>query len=165
VPLRSSQRLVVAGLATLVAALLVITLVTARSAPSPDARAVAGAQTWAMIERLLHRDAPSTGAIPGGSTPAAPPAPASTNPGDPVVAQPPPAAVVTPGRIAAIDRRPLVPRQAPTAPPPSPGVVVPPRTAASAAPLPAPAPVAPAPSLLSTVTSLVATLLGLLIGG
>jgi hypothetical protein len=166
VTLRLSLRLVVVGLVSLLAALLVITtLVPARPAPTPLASAAAGAQVWAMIEHLFHHDPPTAGAPPSGSVPVALSAPPASDPGGPVVAQLPPAAVVTPGGVAAIDRRAQAPRQAPTAAPPPAPVVAAPRVDLPAAPLPAPVPVVPAPSLLVTVTSLVANLVGLLTGG
>jgi hypothetical protein len=164
VPLRPSLRLVVAGLVSLVAALVVITLVSVRPAPSPRAPAT-GTPVWAMIEHLFDHDVPIAGASASGSTPAALPAPPASEPGGPVVAQLPPAAVVTPGRVAPIDRRIQAPRQHPTAAPAPAPVVLAPPVDLPATPLPAPAPGEPAPSLLGTVISLVANLLGLLTGG
>jgi hypothetical protein len=164
VPLRLSLRLVVAGLASLAAALVVITLVPARPAPSPRTPATA-TQVWGMIEHLFDHDVPAAGTPASGSTPAALPAPPASDPGGSGVAQLPPAAEVTPGRVPVVDRRVHAPRQAPTAPPAPAPVVLAPRVDLPATPPPAPAPALPAPSLLDTLTSLVANLLGLLTGG
>jgi hypothetical protein len=161
---------VVAGLATLVAALLLTILLAGRATPSPNTSAIAGAEAWAMIEHLFHVDAGTPGTS-GGVLPDVPATPPSIAAGDFPVAQLPRAAVVAPAgdRFAAIDRRAQAPKPVTTgAPPPAPVVVAPPVASAPApapAPLPVPAPVAPAASLLDAVTSLVAHLLGLLTGG
>jgi hypothetical protein len=165
-PSRPSLRLVAAGLASMLVALVVITVLAARPASSPTASA-AGAEAWSVVERLFHVD----GRVPGVSsnwpapaTPTAPPAPAS----DAAVAQLPTAAPAHDGgRVAAIDRHAVAPRPAPPAPPPpAPVVLAPPVAAAPApttpAPLPAPAPLGPVSSLLDAVTSLVNGLRGLL---
>jgi hypothetical protein len=169
VPTRLSLRLVVAGVASLLAALVLITVISTRSAPAPRATAAAGEQAWAVIEHLFHVEGPIPGTSvrsPGPPSPAAPPAAA---PG-PVVAQLPPApASPDGGRFAAIDRHATAPRIPPTAAPtPAPVIVPPPLASGPAptpAPLPAPAPLGPVSALLDAVTSLVSGLLGLLGGG
>jgi hypothetical protein len=160
---------VVAGLATLVAALLLTVLLAGRATPSPNTSAIAGAEAWAMIEHLFHADAGTPGTS-GGVLPDVPATPPSIAAGDSAVAQLPRAAAVAPAgdRFAAIDRHAQAPRPATTAAPRPAPVVAPPVASAPApapAPLPVPAPVAPAASLLDAVTSLVAHLLGLLTGG
>jgi hypothetical protein len=173
VPLRLTVRLVIAGIATLVTALLLVTLLGGRPTPNPRTSAIAGAEAWAMVEHLFHVDANTPGMLSSGTTSPVPTTPPSIAAGGSSVAQLPPAAALTPagGRFAAIDRHAQAPKPAPApaaAPPPAPVVVAPPVVSAPApnpAPLPAPVPVLPAPSLLGAVTSLLASLLGLLTGG
>src|SRR5207245_2401512 len=70
-PMRPSPRLVVAGLASLLVALVLVVGFAGRPTPSPTASAAAGAQAWAMIDHLFHVD---------GRPPAPVPAPAPLDP-------------------------------------------------------------------------------------
>ena len=165
-PVRLSLRLVLAGLASLVVALVVIVAFAGRPAPGPGASAAAGAQAWAMIDHLFHVDGRVPGTSAGGPAAASPTTPAAPAPG-PVVAKLPAAAAPAnedADRVAAIDRHATAPRTLPTAAP-APVVVAPPVVAPPAAPAPAPAPLGPVSSLLDAVTSLVNGLLGILTGG
>ena len=171
-PMRLSLRLVLAGFASLVAALVVIVAFAGRPAPSTTASAAAGAQAWAMIDRLFHVDGRVPGTSAGGPAPASPARPAAPAPGAVVAELPPAAAPSSEGgdRFGAIDRRATAPRTLPTpAATPAPVVVAPPVVAPPAAPAPAPAPtpapLGPVSSLLDAVTSLVSGLLGILTGG
>jgi hypothetical protein len=171
VPLRLTLRLVIAGLGSLMVALLAVILLAGHTTPSPNASAIAGAEAWAMVEHLFHLDAGAPGTSFEGTLPVAPSTPPSIPAGGSTVAQLPRAVALAPAgdRFAAIDRHAHAPAPAGTAAtPPAPVVVAPPVASAPApapVPVPAPAPVAPASSLLDAVTSLVAGLLGLLTGG
>lgn len=160
-PLRMPLRLVIAGLVSLAAALMVIAVIPTHSASNPDADASAGSSAWAVVEQLFPPATPSEPS--GGVSVTTPDAPAPASVPAPVQAKLPPAAAITSGgRFAAIDRHATAPvPAAPAAPVPAPVAVAPP----ASAPVPAPVPVAPAPSLLDAVTTLVANLLGLLVGG
>ncbi len=162
-PLRLAERLVAAGLACLVAALAVVTVIAMRpAAGDPAATARAGEQAWAMIEHLFHVGFPAPGLPVYGGVHIIPPAPDKAPPssnGGSAVAQAPAA----PGRAVPIERHAAPKPAAPAAPAPAPVAVAPPVVAAPAPP-PAPAP-APAPGLLEEVGALLSGLLGLLTGG
>lgn len=165
-PLRLAERLVAAGLACLVAALAVVTVIAMRtSGDDPAVSARAGEQAWGMIEHLFHVGFPAPG-LPGHGgvdvIPPAPAAPSSPQSGS-AVAQVPAPAPAAPSRAVPIERHASPRPAAPAAPAPAPVAVVPPVVSAPA-PTPAPAP-APAPGLLQEIGALLSGLLGLLTGG
>lgn len=164
-PLRLAERLVAAGLAFLVAALAVVTVIAMRtSGDDPAASARAGEQAWGMIEHLLHVGFPAPGLPIYGGVEVIPPAPgASSTPQSGSAVAQAPAAPARPTTAQPVERHASPKPAAPTAPAPAPVAVVPPVVSAPA-PTPAPAP-APAPGLLQEIGALLSGLLGLLTGG
>ena len=141
-PMRLSLRLVVAGLASLLVALVLVVGFAGRPTPSPTASAAAGAQAWAMIDHLFHVDGRAPGTSSGGPAASAPPPPTQPAPAPAAaVAQLPPAAAPAEdgGRFAAIDRHASAPRPLPAAAATPAPVVVAPPVAAPPAPVPGPA--------------------------